>query len=76
MLKADNADCQYLSISRKKHHSVCSERGGRYIYHSTSEKGSMNKKYLRNLCYKLQAIGGDFTNVNTGWEGGSIHWVR
>ena len=24
----------------------------------------------------LQAIGGDSTSVNTGWEGGAIHWVE
>ena len=24
----------------------------------------------------LQAIGGDSTNVNTGWEGGAMHWVE
>ena len=23
-----------------------------------------------------QAIGGDSTNVNTGWEGGAMHWVE
>ena len=24
----------------------------------------------------LQTIGGDNTNVNTGWEGGAMHWVE
>ena len=24
----------------------------------------------------LQAIGDDSTNVNTGWEGGTMHWVE
>jgi hypothetical protein len=30
----------------------------------------------RNLGTQLKAIGGDSTNVNTGWEGGVMQWVE
>ncbi|KAG8126355.1 hypothetical protein E2320_021438, partial [Naja naja] len=34
---------------------------------------SMKKKGIDK---SLKAIGGDSTNVNTGCEGGAMHWVR
>lgn len=31
---------------------------------------------MKGIDKSLQAIGGDSTNVNTGWDGGCMHWVE
>lgn len=79
MLKADNSDQHFPNIIKEEHYSVCSEPGG-YLYYFTPEKGSKRKNpaeviadnlvdFLKNSIDKsLQVIGGDSTNVNTGWE--------
>ena len=89
MLKADNSDRQFPSIIKEEHYSVCSEPGGRYLYHFTPKKDSKIKKPAEVIAddlvdfmkkngidKSLQAIGGDSTNVNTGREGGVMHWVE
>ena len=34
--------------------------------------------FMKTKCIdkSLKAIGGDSTNVNTGWEGGTLRWVE
>lgn len=89
LLKAENSNQQFPSVITEQHYSICTEPGGRYLYHFTPEKGSKSEKpaevIARNLVdfmkkkgidKSLQAIGGDSTNVNTGWEGGIMHWVE
>ena len=89
MLKAGNSYKKFLSIIRQENHSVCSDPDGRYLYHFTPDKCPKSVKpaevIANNLVsfmkYKgidktLQAIGGDSTNVITGWEGGTMHWVK
>ena len=89
MMKADDSDRKFPSIIKEEHYSMCSEPGGRYLYHFTPEKGSKRKKTAeviadnlvdfmksKGIDKSLQAIGGDSTNVNTGWEGGAMHWVE
>jgi hypothetical protein len=44
MLKADISDHQFPSIIKEQHYTVCSEPGGRYLYHFTPEKGSKREK--------------------------------
>ena len=44
MLKADNSDRQFPSIIKEEHYYVCSESGGKYLYHITHEKGPGIKK--------------------------------
>ena len=31
---------------------------------------------MKGIDKSLQVIGGDSTNVNTGWDGGCMHWVE
>src|SRR6218665_617194 len=70
-------------------YSVCSEPGGRYLYCFTPEKCPKSVKpaeviannlvsFMKNkgIDKTLQAIGDDSTNVNTGWEGGTMHLVE
>ena len=35
MLQAGSSDCQFPSIIKEEHCYVCSEPGGRYLYHFT-----------------------------------------
>src|SRR6218665_1680999 len=70
-------------------YSVCSEPGGRYLYCFTPEKCPKSVKpaeviannlvsFMKNkgIDKTLQAIGGESTNVNTGWKGGTMHLVE
>jgi len=88
MLK-DNSDRRFPSIIKEKHYSICSEPCGRYLHHFTPEKDLIAKKPAEVIADKLvdfmkkkgidatlQAIGGDSTNVNTGWNGGVMHFVE
>uniref|UniRef100_A0A2D4F4G6 Uncharacterized protein n=1 Tax=Micrurus corallinus TaxID=54390 RepID=A0A2D4F4G6_MICCO len=72
-----------------KNYSMCSEPGGKYLYHFCPEKGSKIGKpaqvIVDNLvCFmkkksidkSLKAIGGHSTKVNTGYEGVAMHWVE
>lgn len=74
---------------KEEHYTVCSEPGGRYLCHFTLEKDITKRKpaeviadhlvdFLKknSIDKSLQAIGGDSTNVNTGWQGGVMHWVE
>jgi hypothetical protein len=89
LLQADNSSHQFPSIVKEEHYTVCSEPGGRYLCHFTPEKDLTKRKpaevianhlvdFLKknSIDRSLQAIGGDSTNVNTGWEGGVMHWVE
>ena len=89
MLKVDSYDRCFPSIMKKEHYSVCSEPGGRYLCHFSPEKNVNKKKPAEvvaddlvsfmnkmGIDKTLQAIGGDSTNVNTGWTGGIMHLVE
>ena len=89
LLEADNSDQQFPSIVKEQHYSVCSEPGGKYLYHFTPVKGGRREKPAeiiaeelvafmkkKGIDRSLQAIGGDSTNVNTGWDGGIMHWIE
>lgn len=89
LLKADNSSHQFPSIVKEEHYTVCSEPGGRYLCHFTPKKDVTKRKsaevianhlveFLKkhSIDTSLQAIGGDSTNVNTGWQGGVMHWVK
>ena len=80
---------QFPSQLKEEHYSICSEPGGRYLHHFTPNKSKPNQKpaeaiadaILEFLMKKgidktLMAIGGDSTNVNTGKEGGVMHWIE
>lgn len=70
----------------EEHYSICGEPGGEYLTHLTldgDDRGTMKPaehlaslihEWLcdNNLSDRLNAIGGDSTNVNTGWKGGAI----
>ena len=75
------------SEEKEEHYSICSEPGGDYLTHLTLDPEDRAvdvrpAKQLASLIYQwlcdnqmeesLQAIGGDSTNVNTGWKGGAI----
>ena len=76
---------------KEEHYSICSEPGGEYLCHFTvdSEERDESQKaaeQIASLIYEwindngikdsLLAIGGDSTNVNTGWKGGAIQFLE
>ena len=89
MLQAEDSDRQFPSMVKEEHYAVCSEPGGQYLFHFTPESASKTKKHAeiiadnimefmceRGIDKSIMAIGGDSTNVNTGWEGGAMHWLE
>ena len=89
MFKVEGTDQQYPGVIKEEHYSVCMEPGGNYLFHFTPEKATKNTKAAevianhlvawmkeRGVDISIKAIGGDSTNVNTGWAGGAIHWVE
>ena len=89
MLEMEGTTRVFPGMVKEEHYSVCSEPGGKYLWHFTPEEATVKKKHAeiiadnlvewlkeRNIDGDLQAIGGDSTNVNTGWEGGVMQWVE
>lgn len=77
------------SEKKEDHYSVCSEPGGNYLFHFTvdpKERTGSAAEQIATLLYEwivdhgldvsLLAVGGDSTNVNTGWKGGTIHFLE
>ena len=88
-MEIEGSKQKFPGLIKEEHYSVCSEPGGQYLFHFTPEEASQQKKHAeiisghlvdwlneRNLSHKLLAVGGDSTNVNTGWEGGAMQWVE
>ena len=79
---------QFPGMSKEEHYAVCKEPGGEYLFYFVPQEQDHRKhaeiiadqiiKWVkdRNLEDGLQAIGGDSTNVNTGWSGGVMSWVE
>ena len=78
-------------IVREEHYSMCSEPDGQYITHFTIDskergRGQSVAQHLgqtmfdwlndNNMCQNIVAVGGDSTNVNTGWKGGAIQFLE
>ena len=76
---------------KEEHYSLCSEPGGEYLTHmtvdhKTRKKGETAAQQLANSIFEwleengvsqnIVAIGGDSTNVNTGWKGGAIQFIE
>ncbi|XP_065671449.1 uncharacterized protein LOC136089407 [Hydra vulgaris] len=74
---------------KEEHYTTCMEPGGGFLFHFTPQKSSEEKKHAEIVADHLvewmiqhgvdktiQALGGDSTNVNTGWEGGVIKFVE
>ena len=68
---------------QEEHYSVCNIPGGDYLTHLTCTATGKGKAIKlggqlydwldeKNITETIQAIGGDSTNVNTGWRGGAI----
>lgn len=83
MLEVEGVSRKFPGLVKEEHYTVCSEPGGRFLFHFTPETEVEGKKHAemiadnilcwlqeRGLENSLQAIGGDSTSVNTGWKGG------
>ena len=89
LLEIEGNKQKFPGMIKEEHYTVCSEPGGKYLFHFTPEEASKQRKHAeiianhlvawleeRQLTEKLLAIGADSTNVNTGWQGGVIQWVE
>ena len=73
---------------KEEHYTVCREPGGNYVCHFTPPTTKTKKhaevvadnlvKFLKEKGSDktLQAIGGNLTNVNTGWKSSCMHRVK
>ena len=89
MLECEDSDRQFPGLVREEHYSVCQEPGGKYLFHFVPDEATTTKKHAEIIADTivqwlvekkqdkvLMAIGGDSTNVNTGWQGGAMYWVE
>ena len=89
MLQAEENGKMYPGMIKEEHCTVCMEPGGRYLWHFVPAKATKQKSHAelvadslvewlqeKGVDKTLQAIGGDSCNVNTGWEGGVMHYVE
>ena len=80
---------KFSGTVNEEHVSICSEPGGDYLHHFTPDKPTSGVTYAQSVANGLMefltsskqeknilAIGGDSTNVNTGWKGGAIHLLE
>ena len=69
--------------------SVTSEPGGEYLFHFNPPEATKSVKAAKQIAIKivewieeygvdstLDSIGGDSTNINTGWDGGSFTLIE
>ena len=88
-LVVDGSDKVYMGVQREEHVSLCQEPGGAYLHHFTPEESTKDMPAAKVVAEEifnflkaskpegnLLAIGGDSTNVNTGYKGGSIHFLE
>ena len=75
---------------KEEHYSICSQPGGEYLNHLTIDPESRQNmtaaEHLaheiftwveeKDLVESLLAIGGDSTNMNTGYKGGAIQFLE
>ena len=89
MIELDGSNAKFLVTVKEEHYSVCMECGEKYLFHFNPEKATKNLKHAeviannivewlteRGINKSLKAVGGDSTNVNTGWEGGVIKHIE
>ncbi|XP_065663964.1 uncharacterized protein LOC136085927 [Hydra vulgaris] len=86
-LTVDGSDRQYPAKVKEEHYTICSG-DGKYLFHFTPAKEAKKNhaeiiadkinEYtaMRNINVHLKAIGGDSTNVNTGCDGGVMHFME
>ena len=88
MLEVEAINRKFPGLIKEEHYTVCSEPGGRFLFHFTPEAEVEGKKHAeiiadnilcwlleRGLENSLQAICGDSTSVNTGWKGGVMNYL-
>jgi len=89
MVQAEENGKMYPGVVKEEHYTVCMEPGGKYLWHFVPGKATAQKRHAeliadtlvewlkeRGADKTLEAIGGDSCNVNTGWEGGVMHYVE
>ena len=88
MREGENGEL-HPSERKEEHYSLCSEPESKFLTHLTvdpDEKTVKPADHIATLIYdwvedhdiseSLIAIGADSTNVNTGWEGGAIQFLK
>lgn len=87
--EVEGSDKVYMGIQKEEHISMCKEPGGDYLHHFTPGNATKDTPpakvvalgmtgFLKEVKQdsNLLAMGGDSTNTNTGYKGGSIHFVE
>ena len=89
MEKAESTGRYYQSRVKMEHIVVTSEPGGEYLFHFVPDEATKEIRAAKQVAIKivdwlqkfdvdetLDSLGGDSTNVNTGWDGGSFTWIE
>ena len=89
LLEVEDSDKVYMGIQKEEHVSLCLEPGGDYLHHFTPGESTKDMPAAKVVALEIfqflkeskqdgniLALGGDSTNVNTGYKGGSIHFLE
>jgi len=89
MLEIDGSSKMFPGMVKEEHYTVCSEPGGKYLWHFVPMKDTGSTKPAevianhivnwlkeRNIDDNLQAVQCDSTNTNTGRQGGVMPWIE
>ena len=89
MEKDEKSGKYYQSRVKMEHISVTSEPGGEYLFHFVPPEATKHIKAAKQIAIKivewmekygvnetLDSLGGDSTNSNTGWQGGSFTLIE
>ena len=89
MEKDEETGKYYQSKVKMEHIVVTSEPGGEYLFHFVPDEATKDEKPAKKVANKivewilkygvetsLDSIGGDSTNSNTGWEGGTFTHIE
>jgi hypothetical protein len=89
MVYSEETGKYYRGEVKEEHYSLTVEPSGRYADHFVPDEATKESSYSKNIAKKIVrwlmehesedtflCIGGDSTNVNTGWKGGAMSYVE
>ena len=88
-IEVEGSNRYFPGSIKEEHYTVCMEPGGKFLFHFTPKKSTEEGKHAEivdnnliewmfqhGVVKSIQALGGDSTNVNTGWEDGVVQFVE
>ena len=83
LFEVETSKTHYNGVIKEEHYSSCDSKGN-FLFHFTLDQATKDMLHAKKIATKIYesleettvAIGGDSTNVNTGWKGGVITHLK